>query len=248
MQKLTHAKPKPQSFDLRIQQSLSKLKNSATKWDTVERDQRTSDQYLGSADRSFQRSEFPLRRASFDTPSRDSSWEGRDIDRAFRKGDRELGFSTNNLKRAQNGLQQLDGDLDRERANLTRLASEMERSGDSRAEQIKGAIASLNQSDTGFGQVTRSWKSAESAGRFTDSEIWRAQGDIRRIASDRPGLNVSGYARRVSRSLDSIQRDLRQMDGHLRRSQTPGKTAETSLDQAIATLQGALNSGNELSN
>ena len=237
MQHLRLNQNQPRTLNQRLNQALGNLKTAAQNWDSAETNAGRADSYGDSAERDFRRAEFPARNASFDNGRRDSSWDGRDLQRSFRSGGRAIDNSQFELRGAQSKLKKVDKTIEQEQVNLQELADELEAAKDERATAIRSAVAELGLSDQSFERVKREWRTADSATAFTGSDIRRAEFDIRQITYDRPGLDVSRYGFRVSNSIHSIQGDLRSMDFALSRSSSHGNKGESHLNSAIALLQ-----------
>lgn len=237
MQHLRLNPTQPRTLNQKLHTALENLKTAAQNWDGAETNAERADRYGDSAERDFRQAEFPARNASFDNARRDSSWDGRDLDRSFRSGGRAVDNSQFELRGAQSKLNKVEKTIDSEQVNLQDVAAELEAAKDERAVSVRKAIEELGMSDQSFDRVDREWRTADSATAFTGFDIRRAESDIQQIIFDRPGRDVSHYGFRVSSSLNSIQGDLRTMDFALSRSGAHGDKGESHLDAAIALLQ-----------
>lgn len=228
--------PKVSNNDLNA--ALASLRNAASKWDQAESNMRQVDRYVSSADSEFRNADFPARRASFDNANTDSSWEGRQLDRHFRTGDRHLDNSQWDLRSAKREADGMGRDIDSGQSFLSSLESEYRRNNDPRLSQVQQAIAETNSSESQFGRVQNDWRRVDSSLSFTSSAVDRSNFDIQQIMWDRPGQDVSHYGFRVSSNLNSIQSDLRQIDSNLRSAASSGDQGEGHLDNAIRILEG----------
>lgn len=218
--------------------ALASLRNASSKWDQAENNMRQVDRYIGSADGEFRNADFPARRASFDNAATDSSWEGRQLDRHFRNGDRYLDNSQWDMRSAKREADGMGRDIDSGQSFLSSLESEYRQNNDPRLTQVQQAIAETNSSESQFGRVESDWRRVDSSISFTSSAVDRSNFDIQQIMWDRPGQDVSHYGFRVSSNLNSIQSDLRQIDSSLRRAASSGDQGEGHLDNAIRILEG----------
>ena len=217
--------------------ALASLKTAAQKWDQAENTATRVDRYVDSAESEFRQAEFPARRASFDNGRTDSSWDGRQLDRNFRSGERHLSNSKFDLRSADRSVDSLGGDIDNGQASLQALEKEYRETNDPRLASVQRALAEVNSSESSFSKVGSEWRRADSSLSFTSSAVNRSQFDIQQIIFDRPGQNVSHYGFRVSSNLNSIQSDLRQVDFDLRRAANSGDQGESHLDSAIRILE-----------
>ena len=227
-----------QSGSGHLTHALASLRQAAQSWDQAEQSQTQADRFLSSAERDFQNAEFPARRASFDNGRKDSSFEGREIDRHFRSGDRNIDDGQYRLRHADQQLRQTGQNIDQGQNYLSQLEQEYRESGDERLASVQSAQRELLSSERSFGNVDNAWNSAHSDLRFTKSNIQRADFDIRQISWDRPGQDVSMYGSRVSNTIRTVQNDIRGAEWDMRRAGSEGNTGESHLDRAIAILEG----------
>lgn len=223
----------------KLSQAINTLKQAARDWDEAERSQGQVDRYLDSTEQNFRDAEYPARNASFDNAQRDSSWDGRELERHFRSGERNIDSSQFKLGDADRSLERTTNGIDSGQYTLEQLADEYRDAGDPRLDDIRSAQEALNSSEQSFGQVEWGWNSAGSSLRFTQSDVSQAQWDIREISSDRPGRDVSIYGSRVSSKINSIQGDLRMIETDMYRARSNGDSGEDLLDRAIAILEDA---------
>ena len=128
--------------------ALASLRNASSKWDQAENNMRQVDRYIGSADSEFRNADFPARRASFDNAATDSSWEGRQLDRHFRNGDRYLDNSQWDMRSAKREADGMGRDIDSGQSFLSSLETEYRQNNDPRLSQVQQAIAETNSSES----------------------------------------------------------------------------------------------------
>lgn len=223
----------------RLSQALTTLKRAAQDWDNAESRQTSADRFIKSSEREFRWADSPARQASFDNGNRDSSHYGRQLDRHFRTGERQLDSGQRELRTADNHLGQSTRNIDSGQLTLQQLAQEYRESGDPRLADVQAAQRELLSTEQSFTSVDRTWGRVENDIRFTKPDINRSSHDIRQISWDRPGQDVSMYGRRVSSNLNSIQSDLRRLEFDFRRAVQDGNSGEQHLDRAIAILEEA---------
>lgn len=226
-------------FAQRLSHYAQRLESSASRWNSVDSNLLTADRYLDSADRQFDQARFPQRQASFDDGRVDSSWHGRDLDRYFRQGDRELSFSEQQVRSSGHELASLRKEIQESDSGLDQLVVDMQAANDPRLPLVMDATAQVEKADGQFRGVNSSLGRFDSSASWADQAIWRAEAPIREIQFDRPGRSVSHYGYQVGDLLNDIERELNQMDWSLRDADRQGDAGRSQLLAAAEALRQA---------
>lgn len=231
---LIRTSPRPQ-----IEKLLADVGRLKTDVQSLERDYRDCYSTSQDAGRNLQNADWPLRRAQQDTAKVDSSSDGRQAQMYLDSAER-------NLDTNERELRQVDWDSDAACSKFDQAQRDLDQAiTDSSA--YPATLASLQQAKSDLAAADREHDNADNRGSWAanntqsaNSELRWADSDVRQITYDRPGQDVSHYARSAGSRVDRAEWDVRDADTDLNQCRNAESRAEQGLGSVEDQLRRAL--------